>query len=402
MSILFTPKKLGNVQIKNRFVHSATYEVMALETGHISEMLLKRYEKLANGGIGLIIPGYVYVHPSGRAYPYQSGIHSDDMIPGLKRMVDIVHHKEGKITFQLVHAGLYTRKDLIGQIPLGPSIIDGNAINTGKAREMSEEEIQEVIQAFGNAARRAAATGADGIQLHAAHGYLISQFISPFFNHRKDAWGGSDENRFRFLKEVILETRKALPEGMLLLVKLNADDYTPQTGVTPPLAAKYAGWLAELGIDGLELSCGTVRHSFMNMCRGDVPVNEIVQSLPLSKRSKVEQRLKSMAGQYDLVEGYNLEAAKMIKPVLGKIPLLLVGGLRTVAQMEEVIEKEYADFISMCRPFIREPNIVNRIEEGKADKVACVSCNRCFAAVPNNLPVRCYHKSFPSQIKEGQ
>jgi 2,4-dienoyl-CoA reductase-like NADH-dependent reductase (Old Yellow Enzyme family) len=183
---------------------------------------------------------------------------------------------------------------------------------------------------------------------------------------------------------------------MPILVKLNANDYTPQEGITPSLAVIYAKWLSDLEINGLEISCGSAVYSFMNMCRGNVPVKELVNSLPFWKRPLGKLMMKRMVGKYDLEEGYNLEAAKMVKPVLGKIPLFVVGGLRKVAQMKEALEKQYADCISMSRPFIREPFIVKKIKEGNAEAVACVSCNRCLAAVPNNMPVQCYNKGFPA------
>jgi 2,4-dienoyl-CoA reductase-like NADH-dependent reductase (Old Yellow Enzyme family) len=285
---------------------------------------------------------------------------------------------------------------MIGQTPIGPSSRGRDPVNFVKPMEMTADQVQEVIQAFGAAAKRAVEAGADGIQLHAAHGYLINQFISPFFNQRKDEWGGSDANRFRFLKELISEVRNALPQGMPILVKLNAHDYTPQEGITPSLAVTYAEWLADLKINGLEISCGSAVYSYMNMCRGDVPVKELVNSLPFWKKPLGKLMMKSMVGKYDLEEGYNLEAAKMIKPVLGEIPLFVVGGLRKVAQMTEALEQQYADCISMCRPFIREPFIVKKIKEGKTESVACVSCNRCLAAVPSNMPVRCYNKGLPT------
>jgi 2,4-dienoyl-CoA reductase-like NADH-dependent reductase (Old Yellow Enzyme family) len=396
MSVLFQPIQLGNTQIKNRFVCSATYEVLATEAGEVTDGHVKRYRKLAKGDIGLIIPGYLYIHPLGRAYKYQAGIHSDDMIPHLKKVVQAVHDVGGKIAFQLAHAGRQTSKDIIGQTPIGPSDKSRDPIYFFKPKRMNEEQIHEVIQAFGIAASRAVEAGVDGIQIHGAHGYLINQFLSPFFNDRDDAWGGSDENRFRFLKEIILEARKALPEGMPLLVKLNMHDYTPQEGVTPILARKYAGWLAELEIDGLEVSCGSPVYSFMNMCRGEVPVNEIVRALAWWQRPFGKLMLNRLLGKYDLQEGYNLEAAKMIKPVIGNIPLILVGGLRRTSQMEEILEKGYADFISMSRPFIREPSLVKKIKEGKTDMASCVSCNKCLAAVVNNIPVRCYNKGLPT------
>ena len=262
---------------------------------------------------------------------------------------------------------------------------------------MTGAEIEALIKAYAETAHRCVRAGADGVQIHAAHSYLISQFLSPFFNHRTDQWGGSDENRFRFLKEIIQEVRKVLPEGMPVLVKMNVNDFTPEEGITPPLAATYAGWLAEMEIDGLEISCGSSFYAFMNMCRGDVPVKEISNSISLWVRPFASLAMKKMVGKYDLEEGYNLEAAKVIKPILGKVPLILVGGLRKVAHMEEILEKQYADCISMSRPFIREPLLVKNIREGKTTEAACVSCNRCFAAVPNIIPVLCYNKGFPSK-----
>ncbi len=390
MSILFEPMNLGSLQIKNRFVRSATYNAMAAETGEVTDGIVRRAQQLAMGDVGLIISGLLYVHPVGRAFRYQAGIHKDDMVPGLKKVVEAVHQQGGRIAFQLAHAGRQTTKGVIGQTPLGPSAKGRDPVNFFKPKRMTEEQIRQVIQAFRKAAQRAVEAGADAIQLHAAHGYLISQFLSPFFNDRSDAWGGSDENRFRFLKEIVLETRQILPQGMPLLVKLNTHDYTPQEGVTPPLAAKYARWLAELEIDGLELSCGTTIYSFMNMCRGDVPVDELLGGLPWWKKPVGMRILKGLVGRYDLEEGYNLEAAKMIKPISGNVPVFLVGGLRRVAHMERVLEQGYADFISMSRPFLREPFLVKRIKEGKTDTASCESCNKCLAAAANDLPVRCY------------
>ena len=237
--------------------------------------------------------------------------------------------------------------------------------------------------------------GADAIQLHGAHGYLISEFLSPYFNIRKDTWGGSDENRFRFLKEILLTVKQAVPVGYPILVKLNAYDYTPQEGVTPVLTAKYAGWLKELGADGVEISCGTSNYSYMNMCRGDVPTTDVLKSLSWWEKPLGRLMIGKLEGKYDLEEAYNLESAKRIKPSLGDVPLFLVGGMRTVSHMENIIKNGYADFISMSRPFIREPFLVKKIRAGKMDKVSCVSCNRCFAAVPNEIPVHCYNKKFP-------
>ena len=189
MPTILTPINIGTTQIQNRFVHSATYEAMASEGGEVTDALLKRYQNLSRGEIGLIIPGYMYVHPLGRAAKFGIGIHDDDMIPGLKKLVKAVHKHGGKIAFQLNHAGRQTTKAVIGQTPIGPSRVGRDPVNFVKPREMNEDDIQDAIEAFGGAANRAAEAGADGIQLHAAHGYLINEFLSPFFNRRDDGWG---------------------------------------------------------------------------------------------------------------------------------------------------------------------------------------------------------------------
>jgi len=395
VSVLFEPTMLGNLQIKNRFVHSATYECMSAENGEVTDQLIRRYRTLAKGDIGLIITGHMYVHPLGRGAKYQTGIHKNDMIPGLRRLTEAVHQEKGKIAFQLSHAGRQTKKALIGQTPLGPSSTGRDPTYLVKPKEMTEAQINDTIQAFSRAAIRAVEAGADGVQLHAAHTYLINQFLSPFFNHRKDAWGGSDENQFRFLRRVIEETRNSLPKGFPILVKLNTHDHTPKDGVTPPLAATYAKWLAELEIDGIEVSCGSGVYSWAEMSRGDIPVDGIVRSLEWWKKPVGKIYLKRWIGKYDLEEGYNLEAAKMIKSVVGKVPVFLVGGMRHTSYMEEIVQNKYADFISMSRPFVREPNIVRKIKEGKTDVASCLSCNKCFAAIANNLPIRCYNKGLP-------
>jgi 2,4-dienoyl-CoA reductase-like NADH-dependent reductase (Old Yellow Enzyme family) len=388
VSLLSTPYKLGNLEVANRFIHSATTESMAEDNGRVTDELIKRYKNLAANKVGLIIPGAMYVQPAGRHFKLATGIHNDSMVPGLRRLVEAVHEHGGRIFFQLNHAGRQTTRGLIGEKPMGPSAKYRDHAYLVKPREMREEEIHETIRAFGAATRRAMEAGADGVQIHAAHGYLVSQFLSPFFNARKDGWGGSDEKRFRFLSEIYSVIRENLPEGAPILIKLNTNDFTPTEGITPPLAAKYAGWLADLGIDGMEVSQGSIC-AMMNVMRGGIPVREMLRSIPVWQRPAGWMLLKGMQGKFDLVEGYNLDAAKMVKPALGGVPLILVGGMRRASHMEEVLEKGPADFISLSRPFIREPDLIKRLKEGK-DEVACVSCNKCFAAMIADRPIRCY------------
>jgi 2,4-dienoyl-CoA reductase-like NADH-dependent reductase (Old Yellow Enzyme family) len=385
----FSPVRIGSLEIKNRFVHSATHEAMATVRGEVTDALVKRYGMLAKGEIGLIIPGFMFVDMTGKAAPYQTGIHSDEMIPGLRRIVDAVHEGEGKIVFQLSHAGRQTTKKTIGRRPMTPSSFR-DPINIVKPHEMDEEEIHAVITAFGEAARRAIEAGADGIELHAAHGYLINQFLSPFFNRRNDAWGGSVENRFRFVKEVLDAVKRTVPEGTPILVKLNFNDYTPREGINTKLATDYAEKLAQFGVAAIELSGGTLFYSFMNVCRGEVPVRELAKGMPLWLRPWARIMLNGWRDKFKLEEAYHLDAAKHIKPVLGNIPLMLVGGLRSIAVVEDILQQGYADLLSMSRPFVRDPLLVKRIKEGEITRVNCTSCNKCLAAVLNDKPLRCY------------
>jgi 2,4-dienoyl-CoA reductase-like NADH-dependent reductase (Old Yellow Enzyme family) len=388
LSILFLPGNIAKCEVKNRFIFAACEDNLATDQGFVTDEIIKKNGQIARGEAGLIISSHITVHPLGRSRKRQLAIYSDDMLPGLKKLVEAVHGFGSKIILQLGHSGLQSNRDVIGQPPLGPSVLGNNA-------EMDEDQIQEVILAFTRGSQRAVEAGADGIELHAAHGYLIHEFLSPFFNRRNDLWGGSEENRFRFLHCIINELKKVLPEGMPLLVKHNSNDFTPEEGITPALAVAYAKRLFDLNIDGLEVSCGTAQYSPWNMCRGDIPVKEISASFPESQRPGVESVLNKIAGKFDMIEGYNLEATKMIRPVIGRISLFAVGGFRQVSGMEEAVANGYTDFISMCRPFIKEPYLVKHIREGKVKAASCTSCNKCLAAFVHDIPVKCYEKKFP-------
>lgn len=390
---MFHPIMLGRVNIKNRFVHSATHEAMAADDGSITHQLIKRYAQLAKGDIGLIIPGHLYVHPLGKAHENQGGIHVDAMIPGLGKLVEAVHAHGGKIAFQLAHGGRQSQRKLLGQAPLAPSGKGRDPVSLNKPAQMDARQILETIEAFGAAAMRAGKAGADAIQLHAAHGFLLNEFLSPFFNDRKDSWGGSASGRFRFLKEAVSTVREALPDHMAVLVKLNVNDFTPRKGITPDLAATYAKWLAELGVDAVEISCGTY-YGFQTI-RGEIPAAEIGRALPAWMRPIARLKMKMQAPANRFKAAYNLDAARTVKPAMVGTPLILVGGLRRLSQMEEIISEGSADMISMSRPFIREPSLVRRFAEGKATEASCISCNKCFAAMFNTLPVHCYQKGLP-------
>ena len=180
MSLLFQPCRIGQLEVRNRFVHSATYECMAGTDGEVTDDLVNRYRNLAKGEVGLIIPGYLYVLPRGKAMGRQTGIHHDRLVPGLRKIVDAVHQEGGHIAFQLAHGGRQSPKKVTGQPPLAPSSFGRDPVTMNRAKAASEEDIQEIIRAFVQAARRALEAGVDGLQLHCAHGYLLNEFLLPF------------------------------------------------------------------------------------------------------------------------------------------------------------------------------------------------------------------------------
>ncbi len=395
MSILFTPEKIGNLEIKNRFVRAATYEGQADEQGYVTDALINRYQKLAKGNIGLILTGFMHVHPLGRAQPYQTGIYSDDHIPGLKKLADAVHAEGGKVAFEISHAGRQTLKVLIGQTPLGPSPERRDPTYFIKPLEMTDKQVWEVIDAFVKAAQRSVEAGSDMVFVHAGGGDLLNQFLSPFFNFRHDDWGGSDEKRFRILREILERIKISIGDAVPILLKMNCNDRTPEQGITPTLAKKYAGWLAEIGIDALELTSGVKFYNHMNCWRGEVPIKETLRTFPLWKKVPGWLKMKlAWEGKYDFVEGWNLEYELQVKPAMGDIKSFVVGGLRRMEHMEDIVEKGYADFVCMCRPFIREPDLVKKFKKGKKE-ASCVSCNRCIGAVANKIPTACYCNGLP-------
>ncbi len=385
MSALFSPFNLGRLAVRNRFICSACEDNYDTATGEVPERAIRKVEALSDGETGLIIASHMFVHALGKTRAGQMGIHSHEMIPGLRRLADAAHRHEGKIVFQLGHAGQQANAKVIGRAPLGPSA----------EIPMSGDEIREVIEAFVMAARRAVEAGADGVQIHAAHGYLINEFLSPYFNHREDSWGGSEENRFRMLKEIVQGIRSAMPLHIALLIKLNSEDHTPSEGITVPLAQRYAERLVGLGVDGLEISCGTTSLSPWNIFRGEIPIQEILLAVPEDQKKRWEGILTSQQGHFNFYEAYNLEAAKKIRPFAKDIAIIPVGGWRNVSTMERAIENDETDCISMCRPFIKEPHLVRDIRRGIITMSSCTSCNRCGAALGNSMPVQCYVNGFP-------
>ena len=359
MPSLYESTQINGMILSNRFVRSATWEGMAETDGTCTNHLIDLMVKLATGGVGLIITGHTYVDPRGQAGPWQLGISNDNHIPRLKEMTSAVHNQGGKIVMQLAHAGLMADTEQTGTLPLAPSEVDGY-IKT-PIREMTLDDIKDVINAFGKAAERAKKAGFDGVQIHSAHGYLLSQFLSPVFNHRYDAYGGPVANRARIILETYHQIRQSVGLEYPVLMKINTADHL-DGGLELSEAIETAVLLQEVGIDAIELSGGTGASGKLR------PVRVGIQS--------IEQ------------EAYFEQAAKSFRSQL-KVPLILVGGIRSYETAERILTQNTADYISMSRPFIREADLINRWKSGDRRRATCVSDNRCFIPIRKGLGVTC-------------
>lgn len=359
MPKLFEATQIKGITLANRFVRSATWEGMAAEDGACTPRLVEYMGQLAKGKVGLIISSHAYVLKDGQAGPWQLGVYSDELLEGLRAMTDKVHEQNGRIVLQLAHAGFFANRKLTGQAP--PALSAVEEMSKSPRRILSREGIGEIVRGFGEAARRGKEAGFDGVQIHAAHGYLLSQSLSPLFNRREDEYGGSVSNRARFLLEVLGEVKRTVGPDYPVLVKMNCEDFV-DGGLSREDSMKTAVMLQEGGIDAIELSGGTFVSGKLNPSR-----------MGISREEK---------------EAYFKEAAKAFKSEL-HVPLILVGGIRSLEVAERMITDGFADYVSMSRPFICEPDLVARWQSGDAQKAECLSDNLCFGAGRAGEGIRC-------------
>lgn len=346
MSLLFTPAKIGSLEIPNRILRSATAELMSDDLdGKPREQLKSLWVELAKGGTGLIISGHMYVHPSGKCHTEMTGIYSDDLISSLKDCVDAVHKADGKIAVQINHGGMQCDKEAVDGT-IAPSAIDDDFLEQ-PAREISTDEIEMLIDAYGQAARRVKEAGFDAVQIHAAHGYLINQFISPYTNRRTDKWGGDLQGRTRFLREVAGSVREQVGEEYPVFIKFGMEDGM-EGGLTPEAGAEVIPLMSDMGLDGIEISGGVEADSVRKGIRN------------ASKEAYFRPLVQLARRKTDL-------------------PLIMVGGMRSKRVMEEVLSSGDADFIAMCRPLIREPDFPNRMKTGEQETSGCISSSNCWS-----------------------
>lgn len=361
---VFDPITINGMTVRNRFVRSATWEGMAEPDGRATPKLEAAMAALAAGGVGLVISSHAYVEKRGQAGPWQLGAHAAAMEPGLARLSRAVHAAGGRFVVQLAHAGCRADPELTGEPCVGPSVPSNP--KAPPCREMKPDDLARLEAAFGEAASLCRDAGVDGVQIHSAHGYGLSQFLSPLTNRRSGAYGGSLENRARLLLEVLGAIRGRVGNDYPVLAKINSEDFT-DGGFTREESLQVGQWLEEAGLDALEISGGTL------------------DSFP---RSSIR------VGAFPLPEGeaWYRETATAMKEKLS-IPVILVGGIRSIETAEALVDSGTADMVSLSRPLIREPGLVARWQSGDRAPSACVSDNACFVTARKGEGISCLTKA---------
>lgn len=339
---------------------------MADRRGRIGPDYLRLHEDLARGGVGLAFTGHLFVHPRGRYGELQAGLHTDDAIDDFRAVTDAVHRHGGRIFAQIAHAG--SQSMVRDNEPLAPSAVD-NVMTGRRVRAARTDEIDEVVAAFGQAARRAVEAGFDGVHLHGANGYLISQFRSPLTNARDDEWGGTQEERDRLPLAVIRAIRAQLPADRALTMKVGVADLVDEEGgLSVDAAVAGVQSFAAAGLDGVEVSSNLMSDYVSASIRPYIAVSRVRAFTDL-----LLHRLHRSAEP----EAYFLDFADRVRARVDT-KIILVGGVRRLGTVNRLIDSGRADFVSMARPFIREPDLVNRFASGRQTTPACVSCNICL------------------------
>jgi 2,4-dienoyl-CoA reductase-like NADH-dependent reductase (Old Yellow Enzyme family) len=352
---LFEPYRIGKLEVKNRFVRSATWDGTADSSGAVTDTSVSLYQKLAQGGVGLIVSGYAFISPLGQATTGQYGVHTDDMIAGLRRLIGVAHEWGTKIALQIVHAGI--NSGYLGRRGVNLQAVSKLERIKTPHHEMTDEEIGALISDYVAAVLRAREAGFDAIQLHGAHGYIMSQFLSPLFNIRQDRWGGSAENRRRFHLELIRRARQAVGADFPFMIKFGVRD-DEEGGLSMAEGLETARQMEKEGIDAIEISGGFGSSAVQLTKKGD-PEN-----------------------------AYYRDRAAAVKKAV-KVPVIVVGGIRSLEMSGDIVNSGDADLISMSRPFIREPDLIARWQRGETEPATCISCNRCFRILARGEPLEC-------------
>lgn len=390
---LFEPVRLGPLTLKNRTVRAAAFEGMA-DHHLVTDALVAYHRQVAQGGVGMTTVAYAAVEQAGLSFPHQLWMRRE-ALPGLRRLVEAVHGDGARASIQLGHCGNMAKPHLVGGAALAPSA-KLNLYGPVMPRAMTEGEIARVTQSFGEAVTLAQEAGFDAVELHAGHGYLISQFLSPYTNRRRDGYGGPLAQRMRFLREVMRAVRRAAGSRLAVVVKTNLRDGFPG-GNQLEEGVAVAKALEEEGADALVLTGGFVSRTPMYIMRGPMPMRELSRRMkPWWMRLFAGTFGGALVREVPYSDHYFLEDACAVRAAV-KLPLIYVGGVTTRAAAAEVLARGF-DAIAMARALIREPDFVRRLEAEERDASStpsrCDHCNVCAARI-YTTSMACHHWHEP-------
>jgi len=385
---VFTPGRLGGVELRNRVIKTATYEGMC-PGGFPSDALVEHHRQLAAGGVGMTTVAYCAVSPNGRTFSEQMYMRGE-IIPKLRELTSTVHQAGSAVSLQLGHCGYFSRnKEIPGRRPLGPSFaLNEYGLMSGMpfARAMSESDIATVIDEFGHATEGALGAGFDAVELHLGHGYLLSQFLSQAINRRRDRWGGSLDNRMRLPLAVVQRVREVVGRDFPILAKTNLRDGF-RGGLELDDAIGVARGLEAAGIDGIVLSGGFTSKTPFYLFRGKAPIKEMIEV----EKNPLQRLVLRFFGprvirEYPFEEMFFLEQAREVRKAV-RVPLVLLGGLLSLDNLETAMREGF-DFVAMGRALIADPDLIERMQRGEATRSRCTSCNKCVAEMDRH-GVRC-------------
>lgn len=386
-SKLFTEASIGPITLRNRTIRSAAFESMCPGNAP-SQQLLDYHRSVAAGGVGMTTVAYAAVAQSGLSFDRQLWMRKE-IVPGLRKLTDSVHKEGAAASIQLGHCGNMSHKKICGETPVGASS-GFNLYSPTFVRGLRKDELRLMAKAYGNAVRLARESGFDAVEIHAGHGYLISQFLSPYTNHRKDEYGGSLDNRMRFMDEVMAEVMKAAGNDMAVLVKVNMRDGF-KGGMDIEESLQVAHRLVNDGAQALVLSGGFVSKAPMYVMRGAMPIKAMTHYMDCWwLKWGVRMAGHLMIPSVPFKEAYFLDDAMLFRKEIKNIPLVYVGGLISRKKIEDVLDKGF-EFVQMGRALLNEPGFVNRMKLDVNARCTCKHSNYCIARM-YSIDMACHQR----------
>lgn len=398
-SKIFTPCHIGPVTLRNRVIRSAAFENMAYGNKP-SQDLFAYHVAVARGGVGMTTVAYAAVCQSGLSFDGQLWMR-EEIVPELKKLTDAIHAEGAKASIQLGHCGNMTHRATCKCTPVGASR-GFNLYSPTFVRKLKKSEIYAMVLDFGKAVNLARKAGFDCVEIHAGHGYLISQFLSPYTNHRHDEFGGSLENRMRFMRLVIEEVMRVAGTDMGVVVKVNMHDGFKR-GMQQEECIKVAQELERLGVHALVLTAGFVSKAPMEVMRGAMPLKTLAHYMDVKKFWWLKLGLKFggriMIPTVPYSEGYFLDEAKVFRANL-KLPLIYVGGLVSKQKMEEVLDAGF-EGLQMARALVHDTAFVNKLKDGVVERSECKHSNYCIGRM-YTLEMKCHHcvENLPKKLQK--